>query len=639
MASSAVHPQPVSTARTRPKIKATSLRVELLAALTAAALATAIGVWVLELWKTNLRVPIFLGPGDFLFNLLVIKDVITHGWFLTNPNLAAPFGQQLYDFPAFSGDSFYIAIVKAVGIFSDNPAIVLNVFYLMGFPLIAGSAYAVLRRLGISIGAAMLCSVIYAVLPYRFESGELHVFLSSYFIVPVCCLLILAIFKSSELFRRDLRHKGLRAYLTWRNSALLLLCLLIGSADNYFALFTVVLAVMASLLAFLATRNWRPFIGSLLVSLLILLGVTLNGLPTIIYTMQHGSNNLPGLRLPQESDDLALSLANMVLPIEGNRVPALATLADKYDSTVKIPFSTPGSEATFSNLGLIGTLGLLWLVTVLGVSCLRTDKPRSADRNAVPAALAAGMAFLIGTVGGLDTIFAYVVNPQLHAPARISLFIAFFALFGAALALDKLARRIHRRTSRPTTVALFAVILLIGVLYQTSPDMVPDYAAQTRQYETRRRFVRAIESEAPGNASIFQIPYVGFPQSLPPGKIEEYEDLYPSIFSNRLRWSGGAVEGRPTDWVRTFLNKPLSAVLEGVSAIGFQGIYMDRAGLSESNSKSLPLALRRALGVTPLTSDGGRFMFFDMTAYNRLLRQRYSSTQIQELADAALYPS
>lgn len=614
---------------------ALALKAELLPALTAAVLATVIGVWALQLWKANLRVPFVVGAGDDLFNLIGIKDVITHGWDLTNPSLGAPFGLKLYDFPALSGDSFYMAIIKVLGMFSDDPAVVTNVFYLLGFPLIAMTAFGVLRRLGISVGSAIVCAVLYAVLPFRLDNYETHLFLSSYFIVPICCCLILFMFTGSELFVLDPQRVRLRAHLTVRTAAIGLLCLVIGSADNYFALFTVALMVPAAILAFFSTRRLRPLIGGLVAAALILGAVALNGLPTLIYHAQHGPNGIPSTRLPQESDTWGLSLARLVLPIEGSRIPWLAKLAHHYNSTATIPASSPASESAFNNLGIVGTLGLLWIMLVLAVQCLRERKQDMADRRAVHAALAAGIAFLIGTVGGLATLFAYIVNPQLHAPNRIAIFIAFFALFGAALGLDRLCKWARsRRGGRIVTITVLLLVLSVGVLYQTSPSMVPNYRSEIEQYHLRSQFVSAIEAQLPANASIFQLPYVPFPQGQNPSGIGEYENLYVYFVSKSLRWTGGAMEGRPTDWVPKFLNRPLARVIEGVSAVGFNGIEVEPAGIPNS-SATLGL-LQSTLGVAPLTGANGQLVFFNMETYNRRLREHYSAAQIAGIAAAAL---
>jgi hypothetical protein len=614
-----------------------SFKTRLLPLLGAAALATAVGVWVLRLWNMSLQVPLVVG-GDSTLNLVVIKDVITHGWDLTNPNLGAPFGQELYDFPAYSGDSFYMAIVKALGIPFDNPAVVMNIFFLLGFPLIAVTACAVLRRLGISIWVAIVCAVLYAVLPYRFDQGETHIFLSSYFIVPICCYMVLALLMGHELFFRDPQRLGLRAYLTKRSGAIVLVCLMVGSADNYYALFTVALMVPAAILAFLATRRPRSLACGLVAASIVLGAVALNGFPTIVYVAEHGRDTLPAQRLPQETDTWSLSLTNLVLPIEGSRIPWLANLAQHYRSTAIAPRSGPTSEPSWTNLGIVGTLGLLWLAIMLGVRCVSGEKMTMTDLRGVHAALGAGMAFLIGTVGGLATLFAYIVSPQLHAPNRILVFIAFFALFGAALGLDRLrGRLVNSSRGRLAFAVALSVVFVVGVLDQTSPSMAPNYRAEAAQYRSDGEFVRTIESQLPADASIFQIPYVSFPKGPSSNRMGVLDDLFGYLHSNRLRWSGGAIVGRSTNWVPALNGKPLTQSLEGISAAGFQGIYVDTFGFA-GGGEELLMELRNMLGVAPLVSPDGRLVFFNMTAYNRGLRKRRTAAQIASLSAATLYP-
>ncbi|MGH2855584.1 MAG: hypothetical protein ACRDLF_15490 [Solirubrobacteraceae bacterium] len=602
---------------------------ELAPALGAAALASIAGILVLELWKAHLQSPFVLG-GDSTFPLLVIKDIMTHGWDLTNPNLGAPFGQELYDYPATSGDSLYLVMLKVLGLPFSNPALVLNLFFLLGFPLIAGVACAVLRKLGISTGVAVVCATLYAVLPFRFGSGETHLFLSSYFLVPVCCYLVLAVLDGRELFTRDPRRRGLRAYLTWRSAAAVALFVAIGCSDNYFALFTVALMVPAALCVFLATRRRRVLVGGLVAASIVLGAVGLNAAPTIVYVFEHGRDTLAGRRLPQESEFWGFSLATLVLPIEGNRVPPLAHLAQRYNTTTVIPARGPASEPTWTNLGLVGTLGLLWLAVTLAIRCVggaEADDPRGPR-----AALAAAMTFLIGTVGGLGTVFAYTVNPQLHAPDRVVVFLAFYALFGAALGLDRLRERL---ASRGAALAIaLAAILLVGVLAQTSPRMVPAYTAVATRYEHEGAFIHSIEAQVPRGASIFQIPHVPFPEGSDPTGVAEYEDLFGSLHSNTLHWSGGAIEGRSTDWVPALLKKPLPQILEGVSATGFAGIYLETHAVAHAVLASLP----GLVDARPLTSSDGRYAFFNMATYNELIRKADPPAQIAAIAASVLHP-
>jgi hypothetical protein len=622
--------------RTQALSRRERLKPELLPALGAAALAGAISVWVMQLWKADLRVPL-ITFGDATAALASIKDMFLHGWYLTNPNLAAPFGQQFYDYPAYSGDSLYLLMIKALGYLWSDPATAMNLFFLLCFPLITISAYAVLRRLGISVGPAVVCAVLYTVLPYRFLNSEGHIFLASYFLVPVCCYLVLGQFTGRELLVPTPGRRGPRAYLNRRSAAILLVCALVGSSDNYFAVFTVALMVAASIVAYLALRRRRALIGGLLTAAVVLGVVALNALPTFVYSAEHGKNPAPGHRVPQETEMYGLSLANLVLPIQDHRIPALASLAQRYASSSLLPVR---GEASWNSLGIVATLGLLLLVVALGVRCLRGGARGISDARYSHAAMAAALAFLIGTVGGLQTVFAYIVSPRMHAPNRITVFLAFFALFGVALGLDQLLGRfaVSRRRRWAAGVVL-AAVLVIGTLDQTSPaTMVPGYAAQAAQYHSDSTFVRAIERQLPGSAMVFELPYIPFPEAQSPGRMQAYDEFLGYIHSDRLRWSNGAMEGRPTDWIPRIINQPPAQLLQTISATGFQGIYLDTYGFSDAGASAIG-QLTKLLHESPLASPNKRLYFYNITAFNRQLRQRYSAAQIAAIAAAALPPT
>ncbi len=602
------------------------LRPELPGALLAAALATAIAVVVLQVWQANFSVPLYSSPGgDETFGLAVIKGILEHGWYLTNPNLGAPLGQHLYNYPVFSGDSLYLLIVKAIGIPFGNPAEVDNFFFLLCFPLIAVSAYAGLRAVGISIGASVVCAVLFTLLPYHFFDGEGHIFQGAYFTVPLGCFLVIAVLSGKALFGRSATRNGVGRYLTPRSGATVLACVVMGSSDNYYAAFTAALVLLAAAFTSLANRGFRALATGGTVAALVLATVALNGLPTLIYRSQHGGNPVVGQRKPKESDVFALSLADLVLPIADNRIEPLAHLARKYQATATAPMG----EGHSASLGLIGTLGLVGLAIVFVARALRADRLRFADPRYAYAALGAGLAFLIGTVGGLGTVFAYVVSPQLRAWNRISVFIAFFALMGAGLMLDALRRRIGSGSPgrRWGYAACLAVVLAVGVLDQTGSSMAPPYRREAAEYFTDAHFVEAIQRQLPPGASVFQLPYVPFPENPPVHRMEDYAELIGYVHSTRLRWSYGQLKGPPSRWEAAVAHRPPARMLAELSAAGFKGIYLDTFGYVHRGAALIP-ELSRALGVKPLVSADGRLYFFDMALYNRRLRLPFRPWQV-----------
>jgi phosphoglycerol transferase len=406
-------------------------------------------------------------------------------------------------------------------------------------------------------------------------------------------------------------------------------CAAIGSAGNYYALFTAGMMAMGAVLAFLSGRRVRPFIGGLVVIAAVLAAVALNGLPTVIYVEEHGRDTAVAERAPADTDYYGLVLTQLVLPVKDDRIPALAHLTERYLATAPVP--VPG-ENTFNTLGTASVVGLLYLAVALVACCVGGNRG-SPNRLAVGTALGAGMAFLIGTVGGLATLFAYVVDPQLRAPDRIAVFVGFFALLGLAIALDGLRQRLlSRRRGRVGFAVLLVAVLAIGALDQTSTEMIPKYRENSAVYASDTTFVHDIERQVPPHANIFELPIVEFPES-PVG----WEQFIPYLHSSKLRWSFGAMTGRSSDWQAALAGAPLKTLLPAVSAAGFSGVYFNPREIANGGA-SVVSALSHELGVLPLVSSDRHLYFFNMASYNRKLQQRFGSRRLAGLAAVTLHP-
>ena len=61
--------------------------------------------------------------------------------------------------------------MKSIGLFTSDAAVVVNVFFLLTFPLVGLAAYLVLRRLTVSVPVSIVCSILYTLMPYHF-GGE-----------------------------------------------------------------------------------------------------------------------------------------------------------------------------------------------------------------------------------------------------------------------------------------------------------------------------------------------------------------------------------------------------------------------------------------------------------------------------------
>ena len=572
---------------------------------------------VLRLWNATLGVPFWPG-GDGYLVLMQVKNVLDNGWVLSNPALGAPFGQDLHDYAA-NREILHVAFVKALGLFSSNPSAVVNVYFLLSFPLAGLAAFLVLRWLRISRPTAVAISVLYALAPYHFRH---QTFLFGYYMVPVAAYLVLAVYSGTPLFQH--RRRSL-----WT----LGLCVAVALSGIYYAAFTVMLVVVAAAIAFAASRKRSSLVAGAAIAAAIVVTGVVAMTPDLIYRAQHGANPVVGARVAVESQLYSLNFLQLVMPIDDHRLGPARNLRERWLNTSKV-------DAEPTHLGLIAALGFVWLLLVTLAVCAGAAGRFAGDVRQRHLAAANLTALLIGTTGGISALIAYVISPQLRGWTRLSIFIAFFALAAIGLLLDALYGELRRRrvrAARTAFAALLAGVCAIAILDQTGPSSVPQYVANAAGYRSDEAFADEIEQTAGDGAAIFQLPYVPFPENGPVGGTGAYDHARPYLHSQTLRWSFGAMKGRPQDWQTELAGAPPATLLPAIAAAGFTGVYVDRSGYPD-NAGQLELELQRAVEADPLVSADGRFSFFDLTAYSRALRERTPPGDVQALADATLAP-
>jgi phosphoglycerol transferase len=338
-----------------------------------------------------------------------------------------------------------------------------------------------------------------------------------------------------------------------------------------------------------------------------------------MYEFENGPNQEVAQREPVESHIYSLDFVRMVFPAPGHQVDAVADFAENYyygDGK-----TLPQSEGPAQSLGLIATLGFLWLLLVALAGCLSPRWQIGRLEQHRQLATATVIAFLIGTSGGISLVFAYLVSPQIRAWNRLSIFIAFFAIAAIALLRDALQERIRVRRGGVVLVGIvLSSVLLIGLYDQASDARVPEYSAAKDEYSNDAAFVSAIDEELPSQAQVFQLPYVPFPEGGRVNEMNDYQLLRPYFHESDLRWSYGTVKGRPTaKWQEDVADEAPKKLLSEVSAAGFDGIYIDRFGYAD-HAAELERRLGKQLEVEPLVSSDGRMSFFSLLPYKEDLQ-------------------
>jgi phosphoglycerol transferase len=559
---------------------------------------------VLELWGTDLHVP-FMYERDALYNLLITKTTIQFGWPLENPLIASPHGGEFYDFP--TADWLNFALLRVIGGITGDAVVTANVFFIVTFPLVAITSLWALVRIGLSTGAAIACSVVYATLPYHFNRGINHMFLSAYYAIPLVAWFVVDAWRQGGQHGRESE----RRFLVLNRRGVFVACavgVVVGSSGIYYAFFGSMLLGFVSIACILRQRCFAtPAKMCCLLMVTISAAVLANLSPTIAYDVLNGRNAEVAQRVPLDAQTYGLTINQLLLPIPQHRIAFLAALRENYDSTNLVQ----RTETQYAVLGLFSSLGFVLLLA----STLRWWKGRAASWDALAALNLA--AVLFGTVGGFASLFATFVTPEIRAPNRISVYIAFFSVAASGLALDALRARLPLRRSYDVAwLAVVSGLVVLAVADQTSAKRVPQAAIVAREFASDDRFVHSIESEVGAGARVYQLPLVDFPEGAPVLAVGSYDGFRGYLHSDTLRWSNGAIRGRTSEWHRQLVDEPMGVFLQRLAALQFSGIYVDRVGYGDS-ARSLEGELSAQLGPATVISTNERLAFYSMLPFDR----------------------
>ena len=575
-------------------------------ATAAAGIALAFVLISIRVWNASLDIP-FEYYWDSLFAESQIKGAIDNGSFLFNPDLGAPYGQDSVDF--YQGGITTFLVAMFLGLFTDSWALVTNLIWLAGFAAVGATAWWAMHSLGIPRLPALVGAVLFAILPYHFWRGEAHLLLSGYFVVPLAGWLILRTLRGGLLFgaKVDGTERG-TGRVSWRVAGIGLVCLLIGLGSIYYAVFSILLLGVVSLLVLLARDRRRAGLIGLATTALIVL-ITLASLaPSLVFRAENGSNPEAGNRIARDSDSLGLSLSQMIMPATNHRWQELADAKQRFLSET----IAPSEDA--QSLGLLGTIGLI--ACLVGVLTLPIGRPKWAEPLLSDSGVAILVTFLIGTVGGGAILIATFVTPQIRAWNRLSVFIGFFALVGLALLLARVFAFVDERTGRAAPSFMLGGLLLLFGLWDQTPARWPEQFQHdliAREFKGDQALVERMEEVLPDDALVFQVPYLEYPGDYPPpGRMDDLDPLRGYLHSKDLGWNYGALRARAADISFCVRDLPIPRLIDVIHAWGFSALWLDLYGYSKEKAAEQAALARGATGSDPLRDPSGRFLVFPL---------------------------
>ncbi|MFH1824983.1 MAG: hypothetical protein ABH873_07160 [Candidatus Firestonebacteria bacterium] len=558
---------------------------EIAAYIIAGFLCIIILIIVMQLWKSDLSVP-FEYKSDALIIAKDVKGVIDNGWILKNKYLGAPYCFEMYDYP--TSDGLLFLIIKIISLFTSNWVMVMNIFFIMTFPLVALTTMFVFRQFKVSITTSILGGLLYAFIPYHFIRGVHHLFLSAYFMVPLMVMVILWVFTGLNI----------------KNSKVLtslIVCVLVSSTGIYYAAFSCLFLIIAGIYCYLNNNGQKNLLVVSILIAVIFLGVIINLSPSIVHRINNGVNTEAAKRNIGEAERYGLRITQLMLPVSGHRIPSLAKIKAQYnDKAIYV------NENDAVTLGIIGTVGFIILIITL---FNRTHINSFTTLNNL--SILNIFSILISTIGGMGAVFSAIFFNKIRAYNRISVFISYFSILAIVIILDFIYKK-YCLDNKKKSIYYFIIIiiLIVGIFDQTSASFVPEYEKIKNEYLNDSEFIKSIESSVEPGAMIYQMPYVPFPESPPVNKMDDYEHFKASLHSKNIKWSYGSMKGRIGDiWQKELNSQQLNELVDTLKKSGFSGIYINRDGY-EDKGNSIESKLNKLIKNKSWESSDERLVFY-----------------------------
>ncbi len=537
----------------------------------------------------NLTTP-YAYSDDGLFHAWMAQRV-TEGWLFDNVRSGYPFGSSFLDFPG--SDSGAHLLIKVFALMSGSWVGGVNLFFLFGFASCFVATYVTARAFSLNRSFAVAMSVLYTFVPFHFLRLG-HLFYTCYFVAPLFFYLALDIYLTRGPTGRTGLKSTLRKLVAYAAGMLVL-----ASFGVYYALFGVIILATAGVMSAIKSRRSHGAKKAALLISATILGVMLNLAPNVLGAYKDGPNREMAQRSIVQSETYGLKMMQLLMPRADHRISQFREIAQKYQQTPLV------NENATASLGIIGAAGFMMALFYLIFIPARTG---SDDRLRL-LAVTTFVLFLFATVGGLGSLFAMVISPLIRGWNRDSIFIACGALLFFFISLQLLLQKKAPRLASQS-VAIAVLLLLVGLYDQTLPIRKNYNAPVKAWFDNDRDFVQSIEKALPAGGAVYQLPYIGFPETPVMHRLHSYQMMAGVLHSKDLHWSYGGTKGRPGDlFYRALAQEPMSHQIEVIRKLGFDGIYIDRRGYAD-NGEAIIQELSQLLQQPPLLQSDNKEMVF-----------------------------
>jgi phosphoglycerol transferase len=555
---------------------------------------------VLKPWLRSWEAP-FNYEADTIYQLVLVKSIITNGWFWFIPHLNAPFTE--FAAVTFPQNTTLTSLgLKLISLFTAEPGLVLNMFWLGSIVATSLTCHLALRILRTPSTYAYVFSTLYALLPFTLMRNTNHIVLT-YTFVPLIASYTLLIMSQQLQTRKD--SSGVR-FPGW----LLTICIIaIGFDYIYTAFFSCFFLIVAGLFGALQSNAMQPLRLVLRIVALIATCALINQSPSLINWFIDGMPPNMGYKSIADAEVYGLKIRHLLTP---------PSLAEYFALNQQHEFIFE-NENQSASLGWIGALGYL-----AGIGLVLSGKRNQCLLGWASGGLIIG-GTLLGTIGGFGTIFNLLFTTDIRAYNRVSVFIAFFSFialidilrtignpFEKLLASSKLEPFSQAIILRAIVFAIFLLALLDQGT--AAKEFIAKYSEDSQKTREERHFINQIEQSGQRLTMLYQLPETNFP--VDPGlvKMKPYDHGRTYIWSKNISWSWPNFSHQKLMWLQAIGNPSSADFLEKLSQSGFDGIWLDRFGYTDENLLEVEKILDRHLGSPSFRSSSNRYSVYRLNS-------------------------
>jgi phosphoglycerol transferase len=544
-------------------------------------------------------------------------------WYFKSPHLGFPFGQDLHDFPA-AADTTNLLISRIFISVTGDINLAFNLQYFFSYFSAFLGAYVGSRIIRLSPINAMCIGLIYAFLPFHFLHGGYHLYLSSYWMIPIwLSVIVKEMTAPGWILCLDGQTKFSLTQCAVKKRTLLLLALTIisASAGFYYSVFFIFATGFFGLLAIIRERSAKNA-GLLLMGLIGSVVAGLQILPILFFQRSMGANVEAVQRGLGELRYYSLDIVKMFLPIRNHRLSFVRDWVNSLDDSLRAgEYAEP--------LGLLLALSLLVLLVIY------IFKTMSKNRIALLAPLAQVELFFIGmaTVGGGGYFLGILGFTQIRVWSRITIVLAFPAL---VFLFQLVEPNINRLKNVRMRYLLFIFLTAFQILDATPSSLASNYSQISQKWNRDERIANVIQNSISPQARIFQLPIVKFPESPPTFQQADYEHLRMYLHLPSAYFSYGGIKGRQSQWQNRLSSDPKTLFTQ-LALVGFDALWIDSRGF-EANPSSFALFAEKEIGPSLISTENSPFALYDIRNFSASLKKLMSLEDQEEIRRQLLTP-